>query len=106
MMDASSSNQDVALLLTSGHGVNTDTAPAGGNISHMLSASSMSLHGDAFSDYDLPSSEEENWIRVPANWLDAMPEDFYDRPKRDDDAISSVNSDEAGLYRMFRNFSP
>lgn len=106
MMDASSSHQDVALLLASGRGGNSDTAPAGGNIANMLSASSLSHHGDAFSEYDLPPSEDDNWIRVPANWLDAMPEDFYDRPQRDEDAISSVNSDEAGLYRMFRNFSP
>lgn len=76
----------------------------------MLSAPSSTYQSsqgaDPFSDATMFSSEEENWIRVPANWLDAMPADRYDTDATDEDAISAVNSDDNGLYRMFRNLSP
>lgn len=43
---------------------------------------------------------------VPATWLDALGEDHFEpRPDRSDQ-ISAVNSDDNGLYRMFRTVSP
>lgn len=43
---------------------------------------------------------------VPATWLDALGEDHSEpRPDRSDQ-ISAVNSDDNGLYRMFRTVSP
>lgn len=43
---------------------------------------------------------------VPATWLDALGEDHSEpRPDRSDQ-ISAVNSDDNGLYRMFRAISP
>lgn len=43
---------------------------------------------------------------VPATWLDALPSDRYEAPQPDGDRIAAVNSDEAGLYRMFLRVSP
>lgn len=53
-----------------------------------------------------PSPEETHARYVPATWLDALPGDRYETPQHDQDHISAVNSDEAGLYRMFLNMSP
>ncbi|MCM2473579.1 hypothetical protein HGO38_08820 [Rhizobium sp. CG5] len=44
--------------------------------------------------------------RVAATWLDAMPADKYDRATPAKGEISAVNSDDNGLYRMFRSLSP
>lgn len=41
-----------------------------------------------------------------ASWLDAMPPVSYEAPSSDADHISSVNSDDNGLYRMFIGVSP
>ncbi|MCA1968318.1 MAG: hypothetical protein LDL42_04245 [Rhizobium sp.] len=43
---------------------------------------------------------------VPATWLDALGEG-HSEPRSDrSDQISAVNSDDNGLYRMFRTVSP
>lgn len=44
--------------------------------------------------------------RRPATWLDALATDPDERPSRPGEAISAVNSDDAGLYRLFINLSP
>ncbi|MBP1851652.1 hypothetical protein [Rhizobium halophytocola] len=41
---------------------------------------------------------------IPANFLDALPQG--DEAPGSDDYISAVNSDDAGIYRMFINLSP
>ncbi|CDN94009.1 MULTISPECIES: hypothetical protein [Agrobacterium tumefaciens complex] len=41
-----------------------------------------------------------------ASWLDAMPPEALDQTVSDPDHISSVNSDDNGLYRMFIGVSP
>ena len=41
-----------------------------------------------------------------ASWLDAMPPEAMEVPVSEPDHISSVNSDDNGLYRMFIGASP
>ncbi|MFJ1310678.1 hypothetical protein [Agrobacterium sp. P15N1-A] len=41
-----------------------------------------------------------------ASWLDAMPPGAFATAPSDPDHISSVNSDDNGLYRMFIGVSP
>lgn len=41
-----------------------------------------------------------------ASWLDAMPPGAFETAPSDPDHISSVNSDDNGLYRMFIGVSP
>ncbi|MFK3777801.1 hypothetical protein [Agrobacterium sp. NPDC089420] len=41
-----------------------------------------------------------------ASWLDAMPPEAFETAPGEADHISSVNSDENGLYRMFLGVSP
>lgn len=41
-----------------------------------------------------------------ASWLDAMPPEAFDATADEPDHISSVNSDDNGLYRMFIGVSP
>lgn len=41
-----------------------------------------------------------------ASWLDAMPAEAFETATGDHDHISSVNSDDNGLYRMFIGVSP
>lgn len=55
---------------------------------------------------DVPAEHNREWIGVPAVWLDAMPDYMHEQPARSEDQIAAVNSDEAGLYRMFINHSP
>lgn len=62
------------------------------------------------------ASEEDNLIDPvenrpergfpKASWLDAMPPDAFEAAAREPDHISSVNSDDNGLYRMFISVSP
>lgn len=52
-----------------------------------------------------PAAEVEE-PRVPASWLDALGSDYAEPREDRSDAISAVNSDDNGLYRMFRNVSP
>ncbi|MGF0537756.1 hypothetical protein ACQQ2Q_07150 [Agrobacterium sp. ES01] len=58
------------------------------------------------SDIDDDEAEVSEKGYVPANWLDALPSDRHELPLPGHDKISAVNSDEAGLYRMFQNISP
>ncbi|MBR0557531.1 hypothetical protein J5J10_17740 [Ciceribacter sp. L1K23] len=41
-----------------------------------------------------------------SSFLDAMREFLQPWPEQDEDHLSAVNSDDAGLYRMFINVSP
>ncbi|HCD83123.1 MAG TPA: hypothetical protein DEQ45_04705 [Agrobacterium sp.] len=41
-----------------------------------------------------------------ASWLDAMPPEAVEMTTSEPDHISSVNSDDNGLYRMFIGISP
>jgi hypothetical protein len=41
-----------------------------------------------------------------ASWLDAMPPEAFEAVGSEPDHISSVNSDDNGLYRMFISVSP
>ncbi|KJF75005.1 hypothetical protein [Agrobacterium arsenijevicii] len=41
-----------------------------------------------------------------ASWLDAMPPEAFEEAGSEPDHISSVNSDDNGLYRMFISVSP
>ena len=41
-----------------------------------------------------------------ASWLDAMPPEAFEAAGSEPDHISSVNSDDNGLYRMFISVSP
>lgn len=54
--------------------------------------------------YSPPVEAEEP--RVPASWLDALGSEYAEAREDRTDAISAVNSDDNGLYRMFRNVSP
>lgn len=54
--------------------------------------------------YSPPVEAEEP--RVPASWLDALGSEYAEVREDRTDAISAVNSDDNGLYRMFRNVSP
>jgi hypothetical protein len=62
--------------------------------------------GTQWDDEDFGQAEEVSETHVPANWLDALGHD-HSEPRADrSDEISAVNSDDNGLYRMFRNVSP
>jgi hypothetical protein len=66
-------------------------------------STAVGIHWD---DDDLAPPAEAPEPHVPANWLDALGKD-YSEPRSDrSDEISAVNSDDNGLYRMFRNVSP
>lgn len=110
MMDAASPMLDVVSLLTSSPGDHTETPVPGTGFATLTSAAASSYStmsgADSAFGLDMAAGEEENWIRVPANWLDAMPAELYEREERDQDAITACNSDDNGLYRMFRNLSP
>lgn len=110
MMDAASPMLDVVSLLASNHGDQNETAAAGGGSAGLLSGpvSNYPAMPDAGFPFeaDMPYMEQENWMRVPANWLDAMPAERYEQDMREEDAITACNSDDNGLYRMFRNLSP
>lgn len=55
---------------------------------------------------DIPEEHQKEWNGIPAIWLDAMPPEMYEEKVAVADEISAVNSDDNGLYRMFRSFSP
>lgn len=79
----------------------TATDPVTAAISHYQEAISH------FSEDEVAmAAEEPARVIVPASFLDALISEFA--PSRTDDAsyISAVNSDEVGLYRMFRGYSP
>jgi len=63
----------------------------------------------AAGDEDQPIAPAEMQLerRLPkASWLDAMPPEAFEDATSDPDHISSVNSDDNGLYRMFIGISP
>lgn len=62
--------------------------------------------GIQWDDDDLGAPEEVPEAHVPANWLDALGKDRAEPRTDRSDEISAVNSDDNGLYRMFRNVSP
>ncbi len=106
MMDASSPMTDMTALLTSGAGTQLDSSTLDDHSSAILSQPSSISAYDGFSDAEVSMAGEENWTRVPANWLDAMPSDRYDDAVAEENAIAAVNSDDNGLYRLFRTISP
>ncbi|NTA83002.1 hypothetical protein G6L13_21125 [Agrobacterium tumefaciens] len=67
-------------------------------------------------DNFVAASEEDNLIAPvenrpergfpKANWLDAMPPEAFEAADSEPNHISSVNSDDNGLYRMFISVSP
>lgn len=67
-------------------------------------------------DNFVAASEEDNLIALvenrpergfpKASWLDAMPPEAFEAADSEPDHISSVNSDDNGLYRMFISVSP
>lgn len=67
-------------------------------------------------DNFVAASEEDNLIAPvenrpeigfpKASWLDAMPPEAFEAADSEPDLISSVNSDDNGLYRMFISVSP
>ncbi|MQB07056.1 hypothetical protein G6L16_017465 [Agrobacterium tumefaciens] len=67
-------------------------------------------------DNFVAASEEDNLIAPvenrpergfpKASWLDAMPPEAFEAADSEPDHISSVNSDDNGLYRMFISVSP
>lgn len=62
---------------------------------------------EAWSDEEeYVAPEEPKAAYVPANWLDAMALEHTESYVPPVDMISAVNSDDNGLYRMFRNISP
>lgn len=62
--------------------------------------------GIQWDDDDLGAPEKVPEAHVPANWLDALGKDRSEPRTDRSDEISAVNSDDNGLYRMFRNISP
>ncbi len=63
----------------------------------------------AIGDEDRPNAAVEMQPKrsLPkASWLDAMPSEAFEAATSDPDHISSVNSDDNGLYRMFIGVSP
>ncbi len=67
-------------------------------------------------DNFVAASEEDNLIAPvenrpergfpKASWLDAMPPEAFEAADVEPNHISSVNSDDNGLYRMFISVSP
>ncbi|MBW8319161.1 MAG: hypothetical protein K0M47_07330 [Rhizobium sp.] len=55
---------------------------------------------------DPPAPAAAQKAYVPATWLDALGEDHPEPRPDSSDQISAVNSDDNGLYRMFRSVSP
>ncbi len=85
---------------------------AGGEIfSHWLeqagspaTGATMGIPWDDEEEPQAPVAAQKSY--VPATWLDALGEAHSEpRPDRSDQ-ISAVNSDDNGLYRMFRTVSP
>ncbi|MBC7313894.1 MAG: hypothetical protein H5U11_15515 [Rhizobium sp.] len=64
----------------------------------------MGIQWDDEEEPQAPAAAQKAY--VPATWLDALGEGHSEpRPDRSDQ-ISAVNSDDNGLYRMFRTVSP
>ncbi|MDH0615048.1 MULTISPECIES: hypothetical protein [unclassified Agrobacterium] len=53
-----------------------------------------------------PAATQPERSLPKASWLDAMPPEAFEAAAADPDHISSVNSDDNGLYRMFIGVSP
>ncbi|GLR20950.1 hypothetical protein GCM10007920_07350 [Ciceribacter naphthalenivorans] len=62
------------------------------------------IRWDEADDQDFSGEPEKRY--VPATWLDALGHDHAEQPADSSSEISAVNSDDNGLYRMFRNVSP
>ncbi|MBW8283823.1 MAG: hypothetical protein K0M55_09485 [Rhizobium sp.] len=59
---------------------------------------------DAEEESQVPAAAQKSY--VPATWLDALGKDHSEPRPDSSDQISAVNSDDNGLYRMFRSVSP
>lgn len=66
--------------------------------------SSMDFGWEGYDALDPPIEVQKAY--VPATWLDALGRDHSEPSTDRSGQISSVNSDDNGLYRMFRNVSP
>lgn len=92
------------------NGIGHDAEPTIALLS--VSAPALVPDNDAF---DLPGGDHDAIkpaeVRRPGNfptasWLDAMPPEAREAVPSKEDSISSVNSDDNGLYRMFIGISP
>ena len=114
MMEASTTPADVARTAASSP---AEANPAGENgavgeiFSHWLDQAgspdtdtTLGIQWDDEEEPQAPATAQKAY--VPATWLDALGED-HSEPRQDrSDQISAVNSDDNGLYRMFRTVSP
>ena len=62
--------------------------------------------GDEGFGVGFAEGEEEGIKTVRGNWLDAFQREHMEDIAATSGYVTAVNSDEAGLYRMFRNLSP
>ena len=114
MMEASTKPADVARTAASSP---AEANPAGENgavgeiFSHWLDQAgstdtntTLGIQWDDEADPHVPDAAQKAY--VPATWLDALGEDNSEPRQDRSDQISAVNSDDNGLYRMFRTVSP
>ncbi|MCL6708691.1 hypothetical protein M8R20_17000 [Pseudomonas sp. R2.Fl] len=80
----------------------TATDPVAAALSHYQQAISL------FDEDEIPPMAEEKPEEkpVPASFLDALVQEIEPSDSSDLAYISAVNSDDVGLYRMFRGYSP
>lgn len=113
MMDAAATKPMNGISPTAtGHRGNRD--PSQGDevdLFDMFLSEAPGLVGPGAAVWDEPDQADDadasgSGRRVAATWLDAMPAEKYDRTPAVKGEISAVNSDDNGLYRMFRNLSP
>lgn len=115
MMEASTKPVDAATRTGAAAPIEARSAAEGGAAGEIFSQwlaqagnpTPTSAMGFAWGDDESPDAPVDvQKAYVPATWLDALGED-HSEPRADrSDQISAVNSDDSGLYRMFRSVSP
>ncbi|NKN37173.1 hypothetical protein HFC70_12480 [Agrobacterium sp. a22-2] len=112
MMDAATKPMNGVSPTSAGHRGNRDSSQSDeADLFDMFLSPAAAPLGQGSSAWDESDQSDDADAsgagrRVAATWLDAMPAEKYDRTKPVKGEISAVNSDDNGLYRMFRNLSP
>lgn len=115
MMEASTKPADSLARTAAASLVEANSAGENGAVGEIFShwleqagspgtSETMGIQWDDAEDPQAPAAAQKTY--VPATWLDALGEG-HSEPRSDrSDQISAVNSDDNGLYRMFRTVSP
>lgn len=112
MMDAATKPMNGVSPTSAGHSSNRDSSQSTeADLFDMFLSEAPGSVSPGIAAWDEPDQSDDpadsgSGRRVAATWLDAMPAEKYDRTKPVKGDISAVNSDDNGLYRMFRNLSP